>query len=341
MNPIFLGLDIGGVNLKACDTTGRAEVVPFELFRNPDGLAEQIRALASRMAMPSAVVVTMTAELSDCFESLREGVLRIVSTLESIYQPGILRIWGVDGAFHTTTTIRNDPALAQASNWKALGDCLAAEHFRDCAGLIIDIGSTTTDILAASRGKLVSQSRSDLDRLQSGELVYLGSVRTPLCAVVDDVKFRGRKTPVMRELFATVGDVYWTLGELAEDSEFAGTANRRPATRGEARHRLARMIGLDFEHFTEADAADLAAQADKQIVRILEKAVETVAAQLPGGKPERIVVSGSGAFLARKVAAKAVPDANLVDLESSWGPERSSAACAAALVRLASEKLKT
>lgn len=340
MNPVFLGLDIGGVNLKACDSTGRAEVVSFELYRNPDGLGAQIRGLASRMATPTAVVVTMTAELCDCFESLREGVLRIVDSLESIYQPGILRIWGVDGAFHTTTTIRSDPSLAQASNWKALGDCLATEHFRDRAGLIIDIGSTTSDILAASGGKLLSHSRSDLDRLQTGELVYLGTLRTPLCAVVDDIRFRGKKTPVMRELFATIGDIYWTLGELAEDAEFAGTANRRPATRGEARHRLARMIGLDFEHFTEADAADIAAQVDKQVVRILEKSVQTVAAQLPGGKPGRIVVSGSGAFLARKVAAKAAPDADLVDLESSWGPERSSAACATALVRLATEKLK-
>lgn len=340
MNPIFLGLDIGGANLKACDSTGRAEVVPFELFRNPDGLADQVRQIASRMATPSAVVVTMTAELCDCFESLREGVLRIVSSLESIYQPGILRIWGVDGAFHTTTTIRKDPSLAQASNWKALGDCMAAEHFQGCSGLIIDIGSTTTDILAASKGKLISDSRTDLERLQSSELVYLGTARTPLCAVVDEFKFRGKKTPVMRELFATTGDIYWTLGELKEDPEFLGTANRRPGTRGEARHRLARMIGLDFEHFTEADAADLAAQTDKQIVKMLEKAVASVSGRLPGSKPERIVVSGSGAFLARKIAERLVPESGIVDLESHWGPEKTSAACAVALVRLASEKLK-
>ena len=340
MNPIILGLDIGGANLKAYDSTGRAEVVPYELFRDPNRLADEVKALASRMATPSAVVVTMTAELCDCFETLREGVLRIVSSLETIYQPGILRIWGVDGAFHTTTTIRNEPALAAASNWKALGDCMAAEHFRESSGLVIDIGSTTTDILAVSNGKLLSESRTDLDRLQSSELIYLGTLRTPLCAVVDEFKFRGRKTPVMRELFATVGDVYWTLGELVDSPEYLGTANGRPGTRGESRNRLARMLGLDFEHFTDAEATDLAAQADKQIVRILEKAVATVSGKLPGSKPERIVVSGSGAFLARKIAEKVVPAERIIDLESIWGPEKTSAACAVAIVRLATEKLK-
>jgi probable H4MPT-linked C1 transfer pathway protein len=340
MNPIILGLDIGGANLKACDSTGRAEVVAFELFRHPERLADEVRKLASRMATPNAVVVTMTAELCDCFETLREGVLKIVAALESIYQPGILRIWGVDGAFHTTTTIRNEPSLAFASNWRALGDCMAAEHFGDSSGLVIDIGSTTTDILAVSKGRLISESRTDLDRLQSNELVYLGTSRTPLCSVISDFKFRGRKTPVMRELFATTGDVYWTLGELAESSEFTGTANGKPGTRGEARHRLARMLGLDFEHFTEADATELATQADKQIVRILEKAVATVSGFLPASRPERIVVSGSGAFLARKIAEKVVPIERVVDLESIWGPEKAGAACAVALVRLAAEKFQ-
>jgi probable H4MPT-linked C1 transfer pathway protein len=340
MNPVFLGIDIGGANLKACDSTGRAEAVRFDLFRNPERLADEIRSLASRMAAPNAVVVTMTAELCDCFETLRDGVLHIVSALESIYQPGILRIWGVDGAFHTTTTIRKTPTLAQASNWKALGDCIASEYFQDSAGLIVDIGSTTTDILAAAGGKLISESQSDLDRLQSGELVYLGTLRTPLCGVVDDVKFHGKKTPLMRELFATTGDVYWTLGELAEDSDFLGTANGKPGTRGEARHRLARMLGLDFEHFSDADAADFSAQADKQILKILEKAFTTVTARLPGGQIQRVVVSGSGSFLARRLAEKFVPEDKIDSLESSWGQERASAACAAALVRLASERLK-
>lgn len=341
MSPGILAFDIGGANLKACDATNRAEVQAFALYRNPERLAEELRSLAARMAPPRLVVATMTAELCDCFQTKRQGVLHVISALESIYQPGILRIWGVDGAFHTISQIRAEPSLAEASNWKALGDCLAREFFARQGGLVIDIGSTTTDILAVSHGRLLSDSRTDLDRLQSGELVYLGVSRTPLCAMISDVKFRKTTTPVMRELFATSGDVYWTLGDLEEDADDLSTANGQPATRSEARHRLARMIGLDFEHFSEQDATEMATQADTKILKTLEKAARKVAERLPEGKIEHIVVSGSGSFLAQRLAEKITGADQITNLQNTWGDEAANAACASALVRLARELIQS
>lgn len=339
MEPIIVGLDIGGANLKAADSTGKAVTQPFALYRNPAGLPDALRQVVSRLATPQAVVVTMTAELCDCFEIRRQGVLSILDSLEEIYNSGILRIWGVDGAFHTTATIRKNPSLAEASNWKALGDYIATEYFADSSGLLIDIGSTTSDILAISHGKLLSESRTDLDRLQSGELVYLGVQRTPICSVVSDLKYRGQKTPIMRELFATTADAYWTLGELGEDAEYFDTANGRPATRGEARHRLARVIGLDVEQFTEEDAEDMASQVDKAILKILEKSKKSVLAKVPDLKIERVVISGSGAFLAERLASKQVKADQILNLQDIWDSSRTSAACAVALVKLAQRKL--
>lgn len=336
-----LAFDIGGANLKACDSTNRAEVQAFALYRYPERLAEELRSLAARMAAPQVVVATMTAELCDCFQTKRQGVLHVISALESLYHPGMLRIWGVDGAFHTSSQIRAQPALAEASNWKALGDCLARDFFARQSGLVIDIGSTTTDILAVSHGRLLSESRTDLERLQSGELVYLGVSRTPLCSVISDVKFRKTTTPMMRELFATTGDVYWTLGDLEEDANDLSTANGQPATRSEARHRLARMIGLDFEHFSEQDTTDMATQADAKIIKTLEKAARKVADWLPEGKIERIVVSGSGSFLAQRLAEKITGAERVTNLRNNWGDEATNAACASALVRLAREMLKS
>ena len=341
MSATFLGLDIGGANLKAYDSTGRAESVAFALYREPDRLGAEIRSLAARMAPPQGVLITMTAELCDCFSTRRQGVLKIVSDLESIYNPGILRIWGVDGSFHSTTTIKANPSLAEASNWKALGNCLANDYFQHKSGLIIDIGSTTTDILAVSQGKILSDSRTDLDRLQSGELVYVGVNRTALCAVSDSVKYRTTTTPLMRELFATTGDIYLTTGDIPEDPDDTSTANGRPATRVEARHRLARMIGLDYEHFTEQDAISMATQIDKQVLKIIEKSLQRVVKRLPGERVEQIVVSGSGSFLGQRIAGKIIPENSILNLEAIWGPDQASAACAVALVKLAERMLKS
>ena len=340
MSLTYLSLDIGGANLKASDSTGRAESVGFAIYREPDRLADEIRSLAGSMVTPQCVLVTMTAELCDCFETRRQGVLKIISDLETIYNPGILRIWGVDGLFHSTLTIKNRPALAEASNWKALGDCLAADYFQNQTGLVIDIGSTTTDILAVAHGKLLSVSTTDIDRLQSGELVYLGVSRTPLCAVADSVKFRTTNTPLMRELFATTGDVYWTLGELPESPEDLSTANGRPATRVEARHRLARMIGLDYERFTEKDASSMATQIDSKIYKTLEKSIRKVAEALPDGVVNQLMVSGSGSFLAERIGSKIFPRASMFNLETIWGRDQADAACAVALIKLADAGLK-
>lgn len=338
--PTYLGLDIGGANLKAYDSTGRAESVGFALYREPDRLADELRRLAARMGAPQVVVATMTAELCDCFLTRRQGVLHVLAALESIYQPGILRIWGVDGAFHTPSQIKNQPLLAAASNWKALGDCLARSFFADKTGLVIDIGSTTTDILAVSKGKLLSDSRTDLDRLQSGELLYLGVARTPLCAVVGEVRYRKKRTPLMRELFATTADVYWTSGDLPEAPDDSATANGRPGTRAEARHRLARMIGLDYEDFTEADATQMAAQVDARLMSMLQKSVQSVVKRISDEPMDQVIVSGSGSFLGQRLAETLVGRSQVVNLQGVWGESPSSAACAVALVTLAKGLLK-
>ena len=58
------------------------------------------------------------------------------------------------------------------------------------------------------------QADTDAARLATGELVYHGVVRTPLCALAARVPFRGSAVSVMNEFFATTADVYRLTGEL-------------------------------------------------------------------------------------------------------------------------------
>ena len=82
------------------------------------------------------------------------------------------------------------PQIASA-NWLACVRHCALALQRD-SGVLVDIGSTTTDLIAFHRGNASTRSRSDAQRLASGELVYQGVVRTPLCALAQRVDWRGR-----------------------------------------------------------------------------------------------------------------------------------------------------
>src|SRR5256885_9284124 len=50
--------------------------------------------------------------------------------------------------------------------------------------LLLDTGSTTTDIIPMINGVPVPVGRTDPHRLGTGELVYTGVRRTPVCAVL-------------------------------------------------------------------------------------------------------------------------------------------------------------
>ena len=332
----WLALDIGGANLKAADSAGGAESVYFPLWKFPDRLASEIKALATRFPKPQNVAVTMTAELCDCYETKREGVLAIVSAVVEAL-PGIPTwIWGVDGRFHTVEEVRKVPPVAAASNWLALATAVARRYPSD-SGLLIDIGSTTTDLIPFENGCVVARGRNDFERLQSGELVYAGVSRTPLCALGTSVIFRGQKTGLAAELFATTRDIHLTLGDVAEDPSDIETADGRPATKIHARDRLARMLGADREGFSAEDAIAFSTSLEQMLLERLAEAGRGVLEALK--KPPGVVVtSGSGEFLARRLREILCGDqVPMVPLGELWGSDASTAACARALLELSEE----
>ena len=205
--------------------------------------------------------------------------------------------------------------------------------------LLIDIGSTTTDIIPLSNGTPVTEGGTDPARLLSGELVYTGVRRTPLCAVARQVEFRGQSVGVAAELFATTRDVYLWLGQLPEDPEDVDTANSRPATREFARDRLVRMLCADTDEIDDQETDELARQwAVIQRDQIRNAITQVLARQ--SSTPKMVMLSGEGEFLARQVIDE-IPDlanVEILSLAQVLGPDHSVGACAFAVARLASER---
>ena len=193
-------------------------------------------------------------------------------------------------------------AIASA-NWLATARH-AAQHFAE--GVLVDIGSTTTDIIAFQNGRVLTRSRTDAQRLAGGELVYHGVVRTPLCAVAQQVDWRGRPHNVMNEFFATAADVYRATGELNPAHDLYPSADNAAKHLPATHQRLARMVGLDERDGTADDWLAFARSWRTAQVAVLSGALRRVIAA-HGLGPQAVVVSaGCGDFLVRDVLAHAV-----------------------------------
>jgi (4-(4-[2-(gamma-L-glutamylamino)ethyl]phenoxymethyl)furan-2-yl)methanamine synthase len=334
--PTWLALDVGGANLKAAHSSGQAHTLPFELWKRPDDLPRALATLVEALPVADRLALTMTGELCDCYPTKAIGVRSILDATLRAFPGCSPLVWGIDGRFHSIEEIRENPRLAAAANWLALAT-LASRLIPSGPGLLIDVGSTTTDLIPIHHGRVAVQGRTDTERLQTGELVYAGVRRTPLCALAVELPFRGCPTSLMAELFATTLDVYLTLGEIPDDPEAVSPADGRPATTDAALDRLARMVGADRDGFDDSDAFELSQSLDDVLMARLRRAAERVT-WATVGRPDHIVVAGSGEFLARRLATQVLSrGGTILSLADAWGPGGSTAACAHALAVLASE----
>jgi (4-(4-[2-(gamma-L-glutamylamino)ethyl]phenoxymethyl)furan-2-yl)methanamine synthase len=335
----WIALDVGGANVKIAHEVGRVLTVPFEVWKRPDELGRTIAAAVATLPSSDHAAVTMTAELCDCFPTKRVGVNAVLDAVLGALPTQRIAVWGVDGKFHPIAGVRQQPLLAAAANWLALAT-VAAQLIPQARGVLIDIGSTTTDLVPLDRARVAARGRSDTERLQFGELIYAGTRRTPVCALATELPFRGVSTGLAAEVFASTLDVYLTLGNIPPDPLDVSTADGRPATVSCARDRLARMIGADREAFSADDALTFAEDADQCLMRRLELAAER-ACQPVVGRVAAAVVAGSGEFLARRLAQRIIePGGTIISLEETWGAAASSAGCAYALALLASERFR-
>lgn len=335
---VWLALDIGGANLKAATSDGFARTVPFELWKRPDDLCRQVAELAQAIPgePPDRVALTMTAELCDCYPTRSAGVLAVLAAVEAALPGRRIRIWGTDEQFHSPAEIRTRPLVAAAANWLAYGR-LAARLIPRGPGLVIDVGSTTTDLIPTLDGVSLPRGRTDTERLASGELVYAGVIRTPVCALAPEISWRGGKIFLAAEFFASTLDVYLTLEKRPEESANRSTADGGPRTIEAARNRLARMIGADRDGFSPQDSVQLSLALHQVLLDRLAAAANRVCHA--SGSPQSAVVAGAGEFLAREVGERVlVPGGTIIELEQAWGPEASNAACAHALAVLAVER---
>jgi probable H4MPT-linked C1 transfer pathway protein len=306
------------------------------MWREQGRLEEAVRRILGMRPDCQRVVATMTGEIADCFVSRQDGVRVIVEALAAACGPGTLSVYLVDGSFVSPLEAIARFREAAASNWHAMATH-AAKLAAPARGLLVDVGSTTIDIVQFDGGSARPIGCDDFSRLASGELVYTGVERTPVAAIVHELPWRGRLHAVARERFADAQDAWLLLGlPLQSGSE---TADGRPLDAAAAAARLARMLLLDAEDFTAADAAAAAEFIAVAQTRLVADAMRRVADQ-GGGRPEVVVLSGHGSMLAsRCLSSLGWSGCRVISIEEESGEAASRVGPAHALARMALGRL--
>ena len=267
----------------------------------------------------------MTAELSDAFRTKREGVAFVLDAAEdALGNPSVLT---VAGELVSVAEARARPWDVAAANWVATALAVAEVHPE---ALLIDVGSTTADIVPIVAGRVAATGHNDLERLQAGELVYTGVLRTNLAAIARRVPVRGGWCPVSSEYFAISADVQLVLGRLTEEAYDCPTPDGRPATVAFARERIARLVCADAEQLDADEIDAIAAYLGAEQVRQIEAAARRVQRPLP---PERTRRRGRLRRLAGTRGRRA-PGASGRRSPAAWGATGGEAAPAVALAAL-------
>jgi len=304
---ITLGWDVGGAHLKAAriEANGGVSGVWQELCPLWRGIGYLKTALEHVLAANNGIVatrhaVTMSGEMTDLFPTRRDGVRALVDLLGQ-HLDGSLHFYAGSAGFRAAVAAKAEPARIASANWRATAE-LAARRLGE--GLLIDIGSTTTDIVPLRDHAAATDCADDAARLAAGELVYTGIARTPVMAISADAPVAGRWLPLMAEHFATSADIHRVLGWLPEGADLHDSADGGPKTVAGSRTRLARMVGLDAEAQPDAAWAELAAWfADRQLDRI-NRAVRLVLSRIRLDARAPLVVAGAGACLGARLAAR-------------------------------------
>lgn len=287
-----LAFDIGGANTKrlAFDfDTGEtvSEIFYFPFWQKKDEFTEFLSGLSEDA---DRVGITMTAELSDAFSTKEEGVQHIVDVCEEVFEsPSYLTL---ERALIKADEIKNPLELA-AANWLA-GTYYLEREFSE--GLLIDCGSTTTDIIPFGKG--TNYKKTDLERLGSGQLLYMGILRTPVNTITDSVPLEGEMVPISSEYFAITADVYNILGTIDEANYSCDTPDGKDKSRSESMQRIARLLCADIDEIGEEAIVEICDY-------IRDKQVESISAAIEKHEGGNAYICGAGIALAREAGERA------------------------------------
>ncbi|MGL4670058.1 MAG: hydantoinase/oxoprolinase family protein [Methanobacteriaceae archaeon] len=250
-----------------------------------------------------AIGICMTAELVDAYETKVQGVMEIAKdvfdTFTKKYNIPVVFV-SLNGIIDYET-LKSNPLDVAAANWIATAE-IAKEISPNC--VMIDTGSTTTDIIPIKNGKECSKGRTDFERLKTSELIYTGTLRTNLASIYrpsNKISFCGEDYHIASELFAITGDVFNVLSKIKTSDYSCDTPDGMGKSKKDSMHRIARVLCADLDILSEKDISEIAESFYKNQVLEIAEGIKEVASR---EKLDTVVCTGLGLEILNSKAAE-------------------------------------
>jgi hypothetical protein len=317
----ILGLDIGGANTKAALVKFRnSEILEsfslIEYFPFWEKTLNDIPNMCNRIVENliiknhlklediNFISITITAELSDAFQTKREGISTILNALEQVFDKDKMFFINNNNEFINFNQVKSDPISVAAANWVSTSLFLG-KFVSKC--ILIDAGSTTIDIIPILNSKPVAKGKNDIERLLNRELIYTGGLRATIPSITHFVPYKDKIVRISFEKFAIISDVHRILNNITETEYINDTADNRSISLDDCYARLARILCMDLESISTKEL-DLIAKFiyNKQIEMIstdIKVFMDNLTKRIPDfNQDSRFVITGlSAEFLIKEV----------------------------------------
>ena len=320
----ILGLDIGGANTKAAlvkfenseifESFSFIEYFPFwekTLNDIPNMLERIVKKLVIRNSVKLKEVdfisIAITAELSDAFQTKREGISTILDALEQVFDAEKMFFINNNSKFINLSHAKKQYASIAAANWASTSIFLG-KYVPKC--ILIDAGSTTIDIIPILNSEPVAKGKSDVERLINHELIYTGGLRATIPSITHIVPYKRKMVRISFEKFALVSDVHRILNNISDEEYLNDTADNRSKILENCYARLARVICMDFETISKTELDTIAKYIyDEQleiIITEIQEFMKDLTLRMPefNNEPKFVITGLSAGFLIKKVLQK-------------------------------------
>ncbi len=343
-----MGFDIGGVNIKGAfikyssktdyDLKISSKYYPLWLH-NPEKFPELLQTFMKELigvTQVDEIGITLTAEVSDAYYTKKEGVNHILTSFKKLMPKIPKKVISIYNNFLPIDIASRDYMAVASANWVATA-LYVGKKFPKC--IMLDVGSTTADIIPISDGIPDTLGKTDLDRLLNGELVYTGALRSTIPSLAWRVPVHGKMCPISYEKFSLAADVHLLLDHISYDEYICDTADGRAKTKQDALARLARIVCADIDLLSESEIYEIAAYLyGRQLDQIGDGLTQVLKTRDEYDLTVPIVVTGLGReFLAKKIAER-MDFKEIYNLESIFGHRGAIASPAAAIALLLAEQ---
>lgn len=330
----ILGLDIGGANTKAAlikfrgleilESYSFIEYFPF-WEKTLNDIPNMFKRIVKNIIIENQFKledinffsITITAELSDAFQTKREGISTLLTALEQVFEKEKMFLINNDSKFINFNRVKSDPISVAAANWVSTSLFLGS-FVPNC--ILIDAGSTTIDIIPILNSVPVAKGKNDVERLINHELIYTGGLRATIPSITHFVPYKEKMVRISFEKFALISDVHRILNNISEAEYITDTADNRSKSLEDCYARIARVICMDLDSISIKDLEVIAQYIYDKQIEIISKEIQEFLSDLTKRLPEfrddpNFVLTGLSAdFLIRNTLQKMGYN-NILDFE--------------------------